>query len=346
MSGPLPSVMTRKPTLAEHGLSLLFRLLPVKHGAHRLLDRLRPAAWVKGPSMVDVPYRGHTVQIDVSDLVGWHFLVMRNFDPEITEVLRRFACRDGMDVFWDIGANKGALSYEMAASLPRCRIVAVEPQRCMTSLLQENLETLARGRHEVFAVGIGEIPGTFELVIAPENRGCASLTTAKRDGSLVEHVAIVTADTVRRQSRYGWPTVVKIDVEGAEAAVIRSLRPAFKARHIRCCVFECHASQEWCFQQIRSATESFGYGLYAITKTPFSTRLVSAARLVRAATDYALIRDDLHGSAARCSPPRREGGRSLRHAHAMGPRGAGPSRRLVARTGLSGWRRRPGWKGM
>jgi hypothetical protein len=60
-------------------------------------------------------------------------------------------------------------------------------------------------------------------------------------------------------------------------------------------VFECHASQEQSFQQIRAATERYGYG--AIGKTPFSTRLVVAADLVHGTTDYVLIRNDLRTTA-------------------------------------------------
>jgi FkbM family methyltransferase len=331
--------MTRKPTLLESSLSLAFRLLPLKHGAHRLLDRLQPATWVKGPSVVDVPYRGRIVQIDVSDLVGWHFLVMRNFDPEITEVLQRFACRNGADVFWDIGANKGALSYEMAARLPRCKIVAIEPQRCMTGLLADNLETLARGRYEVFTVAIGATSGSCDLVIQPGNRGCASLTGVRGAGCLVEQVEVVTADAVRRQSRYGWPTVVKIDVEGFEPEVIRSLKPAFASRRVRCCVFECYGSQACSFQQIRAATQKLGYGVYSITKTPFSTRLTPVTHLVRGATDYALIRDDLYGAGALAPRRSHEKSRAMRHIRPGGlrcspgmlPRLAGCSGKRVRR---------------
>jgi FkbM family methyltransferase len=290
---PNYTAAARKPTLLESGLSVAFRLLPLKHGAHRLIDWLVPKAWVKGTSVVDVPYRGHSVQIDVSDLVGWHFLVMRNFDPEIAEVLQRYACRDATDVFWDIGANKGALSYEMATALPACKVVAVEPQRAMTRMLMENLGTLAPGRYEVFAVGIGETAGKFDLVVPTDNRGSASLVLEKRPGALVEQVEVVTADTVRGQSKFGWPTLVKIDVEGFEPAVIKSMQPAFAERQVRCCVFECHASQEAGFQQIRAATEKFGYGVHAITKTPFAARLRGTTHLVRGATDFAMIRDDL-----------------------------------------------------
>jgi FkbM family methyltransferase len=345
MSGRASWLKTRKPTLLESGLSLAFRLLPLKHGAHRLLDRLWPTVWAQGPSVVDVPYRGHTVQIDVSDLVGWHFLIMRSFDPEITEVLQRFACRDGADVFWDIGANKGALSYDMAVRLPRCKIVAIEPQRCMTGLLADNLETLARGRYEVFAVAIGATPASCELVISPDNRGRASLTGVKAAGCLVEQVEVATADVVRRQSRFGWPTVVKLDVEGFEPEVIRSLRPAFASRRIRCCVFECHASQACSFQQIRAATQKLGYRVYAITKTPFSTRLMAATQLVRTATDYALIRDDLYGAGYVPSRGPHEVSRGMRHTRAAGLRSSGMLPRLAGCAGRRArrWRAGPRW---
>jgi FkbM family methyltransferase len=343
-SGQLSLTLPRKPTALESGLSFLFRMLPVKHGAHRLLDRLRPSTWVKGAPVVAVPYHGRTLQIDVSDLVGWHFLVMRNFDPEIAEVLGRFACGNGVDVFWDVGANKGALSYQMAVSLPRCKIVAIEPQRALTGLLAENLETLARGRHEVFTVGIGDTPGIFELVIPQDNRGHASLRVERGAGHLVEQVEVVTADTVRRQSRYGWPTVVKIDVEGFEPEVIRSLLPAFGTRRIRCCVFECHASQEGNFQQIRSATEKLGYGLCAITKTPFSTCLVPATNLVRTATDYALVRDDLYR--AKCSARvARAKSCAASNARVPGLSAPGELPRAARHTGRRArrWPRGPGW---
>jgi FkbM family methyltransferase len=289
---------TRRPTLLESGLSFAFRMLPVKHGAHRLLDRLVPRAWVKGSFNVAVPYRGGTLRIDVSDLVGWHFLVMRSFDPEISEVLLSFADLAGEEVFWDIGANKGVLSYAMAAALPRARIVAIEPQSGLREPLKANLETLAHGRHEVFTVALGDQPGRLELIIPPHNRGQASLVAARSPGSLVEQVEVVTADALRMRSSYDWPTMVKIDVEGFEPTVVRSLREAFRSRRVRVCVFECHRSQETAFKQIREVTQPCGYLLYAIRKTPFSTRLVPTAMLARAVTDYALIRDDLRVGSA------------------------------------------------
>jgi FkbM family methyltransferase len=265
-------------------------MLPIKHGRHRLLDRLSPHAWAREPSVVAVPFRNHTLHIDVSDRIGWHFLVMRDFEPAISEVLVGFANPDDSDVFWDVGANKGILSYAMAAALPDLTIVAIEPQSVMSQLLKENLETLAPFRHELFTVALGDRPGRLQELRTPGN---GSLIAEKAPGNLLEQVEVVTPDTLRRRSRYGWPSLVKVDLEGFQAEVIRSLRPAFSGRRIRCCVFECPVSRFAGFHHLRRITEAYGYRLYAICKTPFSTRLAPTRDLARGATGYAIVRDDL-----------------------------------------------------
>lgn len=284
----------REPTKLESCLSLLMRSLPIKHGTHRILDWVRSTSWVNDPSLVKLPYKGYTILMDVSDLVGWHFFIMHNFDPEVTEIIERFSVGDENDVFWDIGANKGACSYEIASALNMCRIVAIEPQYEMRELLESNLQTLAPGRHEIFSVGIGEVPGHFDIVIPNGNRGQASLIVNKiNDGNLIEAIEVVTAVTLEKQSQYGWPTIIKIDVEGFEPSVIKSLEPAFECRRVRCCVFECHSTEATGFENIRNTTEKFGYHIYAIQKTIFTTTLTPTLALVKDATDYAIIRDDL-----------------------------------------------------
>jgi len=286
--------MVRKPTLLEACLSLLLRSLPLKHGAHRILDKIKPAPWSNSTPLVELTYKGRILQMDVSDLVGWHLFVIRSFDPEVTEIIERFAYGDERDVFWDIGANKGACSYEIATSLPLSRIVAIEPQRALCDLLETNLAVLAPGRHEVFQSGIGESPGYFDLVIPKGNRGRASLVGVEiNDQNIIEHIEITTAESIAQQSRYGWPSIVKIDVEGFEPSVTKSLAPAFSDKHIRCCVFECHPTKTIEYESIRASTERLGYLIYAICKTVYATDLVLAPTMVKGATDYAIIRKDL-----------------------------------------------------
>jgi len=184
--------------------------------------------------------------IDISDLVGWHFLMLRGFHPEVVETVVRFADKDAEEVFWDIGANKGACSYQVAHALPKCKIVAVEPQKDLIPNLSANLQVVAEGRADVFPVGIGEKSEISFLYIPKQNTGAASLLPPVEfplESNGIE-IRIETAEWVVRNSRFGWPTLVKIDVEGFEPTVIKSLLPAFESSFIKCCVFECRVSKK------------------------------------------------------------------------------------------------------
>lgn len=281
----------------------MFRNIPIKHGAHRMLDRIRPTCWTRGSTVVSMPYNGHLLKIDISDLVGWHFFILSNFDPEVSEILLRFASREDHEVFWDIGANKGTCAYQIASALPKCKIIAIEPQIELQPLLTNNLRLVAPGRHELFSVGIGEKPGQYEMIVPLGNTGRATLTNyGANEPHDTQTITVVTAESLKEQSQHGWPTLVKIDVEGFEASVISSLVPAFQSKHVKCCVFECHRNQAASYNKIRVMAQESGYNLYAITKTPFTTKLIAASQLIRHSTDYAIVRKDCIHSRTGASP--------------------------------------------
>jgi hypothetical protein len=64
-----------------------------------------------------------------------------------------------------------------------------------------------------------------------------------------------------------------------------------KAHAIKCCVFECHASEAEGLRQIRAMTAPLGYKTLVIRKSAFSTWLEETTELVRGATDYALVQN-------------------------------------------------------
>ena len=244
-------------------------------------------------------FHGKTLAIDIADLVGWHFQMLRGFHPEVVEAIVRFADKDAEEVFWDIGANKGACSYQVAYALPKCKTVAVEPQKDLIPNLSRNLQVVAEGRAEVFPVGIGEKSDISFLYIPKVNTGAASLLPPVEFPLELNglEVRIETAEWVKRNSRFGWPTLVKIDVEGFEPNVIKSLVPAFETGLIKCCVFECKVSEKGSFQQINESLAGFGYKTYAIRKSIFSTWLEETSKLVTDVTDYALVRSAIASEA-------------------------------------------------
>lgn len=282
----------RSMTIGESLLSLMLRILPVKHGKHRLLDRLCRRAWKRDELLVWVPFNGKRIRILVDELVGWHFAMLRSFDPEVVDVLLASGREMEEAVFWDIGANKGACSYAIAFGLAYAKIVAIEPQSSLEADNRYNLDQLCSDRYHYVRAGIGEREETLSLVIPAENTGKASLhMSSTRDNGKVEAIEIVRAERVVAESGWGWPDLVKIDVEGHESVVIASLLDGLVEKKIKVIVFECHAHDRAQFDQIRQVINGLGYTLYCIDKSVFSTRLRRTDQIVNGMTDYVILLD-------------------------------------------------------
>lgn len=286
-------LQARSMSLGERALSCGLRMLPIKHGKHRALDRLCRRAWKRDRMLVWVPFSGRRLLISVDELVGWHFAILRSFDPEVIEVLLAAGRDLGDTVFWDIGANKGACSYAIAADLPRVQIVAIEPQVGLEKDLKYNLQQLCPDRHLLIRAGIGDRDEMLELAISEENTGRASLhLSGYEEGMRIELIEVIRAQRVAEESGWGWPALVKIDVEGHESVVIGSMREAFKGREIKALVFECHKHDRTQFEDIREVVDGLGYSMYGISKSISMTNLIRVEKHESGIMDYAIILDE------------------------------------------------------
>jgi FkbM family methyltransferase len=138
------------------------------------------------------------------------------------------------DVFYDIGANIGFFSLIAARRVgPAGRVYAFEP-------VPENAAAISRSARlngfdavDVFNVAVGSNNGRTELLLA-RHIGGATLASVGPPPDLrgTIEVEIVTIDTLIAQRGLRAPTLVKVDVEGAElealtgmAETIRTHRP-------------------------------------------------------------------------------------------------------------------------
>jgi FkbM family methyltransferase len=179
----------------------------------------------------------------------------------------------------------------MLERVPGLRLVAFEPQRDLAESVRANLEALCPGRYEVNAVALGDEPGESNLVIPLDNRGGASLHSGEAGArARRERVEIVTAEQAVKSSRFGWPQLVKIDVEGHEPAVIRSLLAPLRAMTPKAVVFEHHGGQDATFSEMFRQLVGCGYGVFAIEKSLVATTLRPLASARSRATDFVAIR--------------------------------------------------------
>ncbi len=146
-----------------------------------------------------------------------------NYPSHVFEVCRRHLDRHG--VLYDVGANIGYVSMEIARSdLHDVRVFAFEPQ----SQLAEKLAISSHlngvdSRLKVFDCLLGDEHGSEKEIFASPNSSHTSMV-ARTSGSTSILRDMATIDELVASGTIPPPTVVKIDVEGAELLVLRGAR--------------------------------------------------------------------------------------------------------------------------
>lgn len=126
------------------------------------------------------------------------------------------------DVFYDIGANVGTYTCFAASKLGLNAVVAYEPEPKNAARLQENLN-LNGLDSKIVEVALSDSDGTTELALAGEEAGEGEHAIATSGEQETIEVETARLDRLVKEREVPPPTVVKIDVEGAEISVLRGM---------------------------------------------------------------------------------------------------------------------------
>lgn len=126
------------------------------------------------------------------------------------------------DTIYDIGANFGWYSLNIAKRLPGCRILAFEPIPKTFAYLEKNLKANAISQVRIFNFGFSKQAEELSFYYNPEGSGNASLAKLS-DSEMLEKVTckVVTLDSFTEDNGVGGPDFIKCDVEGAELLVFQ-----------------------------------------------------------------------------------------------------------------------------
>lgn len=128
------------------------------------------------------------------------------------------------DVFYDVGANVGFLTVIGRRLVgPTGHAVAIEPVPTNATLVRRNCAINGFGDVQVVERAVADTCGAGRLVLARHSGG-AALSTVDRpaDATTAIDVPLTTVDALVAETGLV-PTVVKIDVEGAELAVLTGM---------------------------------------------------------------------------------------------------------------------------
>lgn len=183
---------------------------------------------------VEVDLGGGTprrMRCTIPDMIQMYLALFGTWEPDLTaHIRRRLAPGDG---YIDIGANVGAFVLVALEEVgPRGSVLAIDASPVLATRLRENLARngfaeLAPGSPRVVQMAVSDATGTLTLYAGPfENRG-RSTTLGPQGAETTSYSVpcaplprIATPDELRRAK------LIKIDVEGAEPAVLRGMEPA------------------------------------------------------------------------------------------------------------------------
>lgn len=131
--------------------------------------------------------------------------------------------RDG-DVFFDIGANLGWYSLVLGRKCPRSQVYAFEPIPATVEVLEKNIRLNQLENIEPIGMGLFNKEDELSFLFAPDVSGATSLklTGQSRGVATIQNVVCKTTTLdAFCGSRGVIPSLLKIDVEGAELMVVQ-----------------------------------------------------------------------------------------------------------------------------
>lgn len=161
---------------------------------------------------------GATLAVDPGNLDIYTTILREgSWEPQIVEACL-CAVRSG-DTFVDVGANAGYMTLEVARQRPDARIAAFEPQPQLALLTAVSARLSGFSHVDVYELAIGAEDGAIKLFVPPH----AVHASVARAGEDCKQLLCQqrTIDTLLATNTIPSPDVMKIDVEGAEWAVLR-----------------------------------------------------------------------------------------------------------------------------
>src|SRR5262245_10811267 len=237
----LVSFAEARPTVARPLVTALGRvatLVPSQRRApHWLLSKLIHRTWARIPVHATMAH-GFDLVVPLDDYVHRALRETRDYEPETRAILER-VLTPGMTMI-DAGAHVGVFTLIGARAVGSGGAVhSFEADPAMAKLLERNVRRTRLDNVIVNPVALSDRPGQATFFIASD-AGVSSLRPAKKDLYRTRAITVpmMSLADYLRDHRVERVDLIKIDVEGAELSVLRSVERLLEGPHAPLLIIE------------------------------------------------------------------------------------------------------------
>jgi FkbM family methyltransferase len=127
------------------------------------------------------------------------------------------------DIFLDIGSSVGLISILAKAKIKNGKVYSIEPDPENISCLIENYKINKFSEYQIFPIALGDKEDKLKLYTNGSNGKSPSLEMVNGYESFVI-VDVKTLDHLIESNIIEFPTVIKIDIEGAELMALKGMK--------------------------------------------------------------------------------------------------------------------------
>lgn len=132
------------------------------------------------------------------------------------------------DIFFDIGSSVGLISITAARLLKKGKVISFEPDPENTMRLKSNYSLNKLTNYQIQNIAVGNEKTVMKLFTAGSNAFSPSLEKVNGIDSSIE-VEVDTIDNLLDKGLIPFPTVVKIDIEGAEMMALEGMKSLLRS---------------------------------------------------------------------------------------------------------------------
>uniref|UniRef100_A0A7C2K2G8 FkbM family methyltransferase n=1 Tax=Schlesneria paludicola TaxID=360056 RepID=A0A7C2K2G8_9PLAN len=211
--------------------------------------------------------QGGLIRVGVEDFIGWALIRTGGYEPH-TQALARRILSERPGPFIDVGANVGLFSIAMAR-VAGATVVAIEPDCENCTHLRNNVRLNGYSNVQIFNGAVSSETGVASISVRQQkNSGTAFTSRTPTAGDRSDWVPLLTLDQVLAPllSPESRPTLIKLDIEGAEKEALLGLNfdGPFRPHNL---ILEYNILSEptWgSFDGLRAFFEDRGYSLHSI----------------------------------------------------------------------------------